>query len=80
MPRATFAAEAEIRTLPDDDGPIPRQVRVFPAGWSGTIPRHQYERAKRMGVLSNDDAGQGPAAEEDGSAGEDTGAATEEDA
>jgi hypothetical protein len=52
MPFVRFAANAEIRTLPNDDGPIPRQVRFFPAGWEGVIPRHQAERARAKGVLA----------------------------
>jgi hypothetical protein len=52
MPFVRFAADAEIRTLPNDDGPIPRQVRFFPAGWEGSIPSHQAARARAKGVLA----------------------------
>jgi hypothetical protein len=56
MRGCTVIEAAEIRTLPDDDGPIPRQVKAFPAGWMGVLPSHQHERAKRKGVLAPDAA------------------------
>jgi hypothetical protein len=66
MPRVTFRAAAEIRTLPGDDGPVPRQVRFFPAGWSGSIPSHQVSRARALGVLADGDEEQGQIPQEAG--------------
>lgn len=67
MPKVTFIADADIRTAADDNGALPRQVREFKKGWSGSITTPQYERAKALGVITDDNAGAGQTVEENGS-------------
>jgi hypothetical protein len=61
LPKVTFIQDAEIRVLPDDNGAIPRQVRVFKAGDTVLLPQHQYIRAKAKGVIVDVPTGQAEA-------------------
>lgn len=58
--KVTFTKDCELRTTADDAGPTPRQVRVFRAGETATLPRHQLEQALRLGAVEPADAPSAP--------------------
>ena len=64
--RATFLKDCTVRLVLGDTGKTPMATIDYKAGYSGLIPDHHYEAARKAGALDGD-AKPGKASEKAGS-------------
>ena len=70
MPKqVTFLRDCTVRLVLGDTGKVPMATIDYKAGYSGLIPDHHYEAARKAGAFDGDDRTDEVAAKTGGDAG-----------